>query len=74
MMFKANVIVFAVTAVLGATSVRATPVDYRQIVPSDWKLLPPEPASSERRFVSPSGDAWLSLYAQPAGIESVGLR
>ena len=70
-MFKATIIIFAVTAVLGATSALATPVDFRQIVPGDWKLLPPDPASSERRFVSPSGDAWLSLYAQPARIESV---
>lgn len=70
-MFKTNVIVFAVIAILGTTSVRATPVDFRQIVPSDWKLLPPEPASSERRFVSPSGDAWLSLYAEPTRIDSI---
>jgi hypothetical protein len=59
-MFKATIIIFAVTAALGATPALATPVDFRQIVPGDWKLLPPDPASSERRFVSPSGDAWLS--------------
>jgi hypothetical protein len=39
--------------------------DYRTIVPPDWKLLSEEAVSHERRFVSPSGDAWLSLYAAP---------
>jgi hypothetical protein len=39
--------------------------DYHAIVPPDWKLLSEDPQSHERRFVSPSGDAWLSLFARP---------
>lgn len=39
--------------------------DYLAIVPPDWKLLSEDTTSHERRFVSPSGDAWLSLYARP---------
>ena len=42
------------------------PSDYHTIVPSDWKLLSEDPTSHERRFVSPTGDAWLALYAEPA--------
>jgi hypothetical protein len=45
--------------------------DYHLIVPSDWKLLPEDPTSHERRFVSPSGDAWLALSAQPADREPI---
>jgi hypothetical protein len=45
--------------------------DYHSIVPSDWKLLPEDASSHERRFVSPSGDAWLALYAQPADREPI---
>jgi hypothetical protein len=63
-------IVFAAILVVMATSAEATrmyePQDYRSIVPTDWRLLPPDPGSHERRFVSPLGDAWLSLYAEPA--------
>ena len=39
--------------------------DYLAIVPPDWKLLSEDAISHERRFVSPSGDAWPSLYASP---------
>ena len=39
--------------------------DYLSIVPRDWTLLPETPERHERRFVSPSGDAWLALYARP---------
>jgi hypothetical protein len=44
-------------------------LDYSSIVPADWTLLPEDPSSHERRFVSPSGDAWLALYAEPADRE-----
>jgi len=47
------------------------PQDYRSIVPTDWRLLPPDPGSHERRFVSPLGDAWLSLYAEPVDREPI---
>jgi hypothetical protein len=39
--------------------------DYLSIVPRDWTLLPETPERHERRFFSPSGDAWLALYARP---------
>jgi hypothetical protein len=45
--------------------------DFRSIVPDGWRLLPPAQGTNERRFVSPSGDAWLSLYADPARGQSV---
>jgi len=48
--------------------------DFRSIVPRDWKLLPGEGKWHERRFVSASGNAWLSLYATPAAGESVRAR
>jgi hypothetical protein len=38
---------------------------YLAIVPPDWKVLSEDTINHERRFVSPSGDAWLSLYARP---------
>ena len=66
---------FAATLVVMATSAEATrmyePQDYRSIVPTDWRLLPPDPGSHERRFVSPLGDAWLSLYAEPVDREPI---
>jgi hypothetical protein len=45
--------------------------DYLAIVPPDWKLLSEDATNHERRFVSPSGDAWLSLYASPPD-DSIG--
>ena len=45
--------------------------DYHSIVPSDWTLLREDPTSHERRFISPSGDAWLALYAEPADREPI---
>ena len=46
-------------------------LDYHSIVPADWALLPEDPTSHERRFISPSGDAWLALYAEPADREPI---
>jgi hypothetical protein len=45
--------------------------DFRSIVPADWRLLPPDPNRRERRFVSPTGDAWLALSATPAENQSI---
>jgi Ni/Co efflux regulator RcnB len=36
------------------------------LIPSDWRLQPPDPDWKGNRFVSPSGDAWLAFYARPA--------
>jgi hypothetical protein len=38
-------------------------IPFRSIVPNSWKLLPRDPHSPGRRFVSPSGDAWLRYFA-----------
>jgi hypothetical protein len=45
--------------------------DFRAIVPADWKLSPPDPIRRDRRFVSPTGDAWLALSGRPAEGEAV---
>jgi len=44
--------------------------DYLSIVPRDWTLSPENPETHERRFVSPSGDAWMSLYANHAALRT----
>ncbi len=38
--------------------------------PPDWQLQPADPNWQGRRYVSPTGDAWLALYASPADRES----
>jgi hypothetical protein len=38
--------------------------------PADWQLQPPDPNWKGRRYVSPTGDAWLALYASPTNQES----
>jgi serine/threonine-protein kinase len=43
--------------------------NYLSIIPRDWTMSRPRP--TERRFTSPDGTAWVSLYAAPAGRESV---
>jgi hypothetical protein len=40
-------------------------VPFRAIVPNDWTLLPRAPDSFGRRFISPSGNAWLWYFAVP---------
>jgi hypothetical protein len=49
---------------------RELDVPFRSIVPSSWTLLPPVPDSYGRRFVSPSGDAWLWYFAVPVNREA----
>jgi hypothetical protein len=40
--------------------------DFRRIAPPDWTLSPyGRDRDNGRRFVSPQGNAWLSLYATP---------
>jgi hypothetical protein len=43
--------------------------DYRSIIPPDWRMS--EQRHGDRRFISPDGKAWLSLYATPADRGSV---
>jgi hypothetical protein len=64
----------AVMMILAVSAQAKTPDkswDYHSIVPTDWTLLPEDPTSHERRFISPSGDAWLALYAEPADREPI---
>jgi hypothetical protein len=64
----------AVLVVLAVCAQAKTPekaLDYHSIVPADWTLLPEDPTSHQRRFISPSGDAWLALYAEPADREPI---
>jgi hypothetical protein len=65
-LFAASLLGIALCAGVHSATARqpAGGPDYLAIVPPDWKLLS-EDANHERRFVSPSGDAWLSLYARP---------
>ena len=59
------------SATFAANAKQPTGSSYFSIVPSNWHLLPEDEESHERRFMSPSGDAWLSLYAEPPGSESI---
>jgi hypothetical protein len=36
------------------------------LAPPGWQLQPPDPQWNGKRFVSPTGDAWLALYPAPA--------
>ena len=49
---------------------READIPFQSIVPNSWTLLPPEPHSLGRRFVSPTGNAWLWFFAVPANREA----
>jgi len=51
------------TYVIPAAYAREADIPFRSVVPNSWKLLPRDPHSPGRRFVSPSGDAWLRYFA-----------
>src|SRR5215510_1482660 len=40
------------------------------LIPRDWQLEPADDSWQGRRFVSPTGTAWLALYARSAADES----
>lgn len=40
------------------------------IVPPDWRLHPPDPNWRGKRFASPDGDAWLTVYNAPADVST----
>ena len=67
--------VLAIISLAVATSppanAREADIPFRSIVPNGWTLLPPEPQSQGRRFVSPTGDAWHWFFAVPAHREAV---
>ena len=54
---------FANTATVTPSRLVGSRIIYRSF--HDWTLLPDNPETHERRFVSPSGDTWLALYARP---------
>jgi hypothetical protein len=60
----------ATTYTSPAATARETDIPFRSIVPNSWTLLPSEPQSYGRRFVSPAGDAWLWFFAVPANREA----
>jgi hypothetical protein len=45
---------------------RSAPIPLATIVPPGWQLQPPEPNSQSKRFKSPDGAAWLSIYKTSA--------
>jgi hypothetical protein len=63
--------VLVVLAVCAQAKTPEKALDYHSIVPSDWTLLLEDPTYHERRFISPSGDAWLALYAESADREPI---
>ena len=60
----------ATTYTSPAANAREADIPFRSIVPNSWTLLPSEPQSYGRRFVSPAGDAWLWFFAVPANREA----
>jgi hypothetical protein len=53
-----------------AANAREADIPFRSLVPNSWTLLPPDPQSYGRRFVSPTGDAWLWFFAVPVNREA----
>jgi hypothetical protein len=53
-----------------AANAREADIPFRSLVPNSWTLLPPDPQSYGRRFVSPTGDAWLWFFAVPVNHEA----
>ena len=53
-----------------AATAREADIPFRALVPNSWTLLPPDPQSYGRRFVSPTGDAWLWFFAVPVSREA----
>ena len=63
-------VIVAATYVVSTASARESDVPFQSIVPSNWTLAPPAPQSYGRRFVSPTGDAWLWFFAVPVNREA----
>ena len=42
-----------------------------RLIPRNWQLEPPDPNWKGRRYVSPDGSAWVALYTNQTGQESV---
>ena len=67
-----------VMAASAHTAATATRDDFRSIIPSDWKEVPPSRASNERSFISPDGNSKIVFYAKlatlPVAAQLRGLR
>ena len=53
----------------GSRAERKARADAAALIPPDWQLQPPDPAWQGRRYVSPSGAAWLAIYSRAADSE-----
>jgi hypothetical protein len=42
-----------------------------QLLPRDWKLQPPDSNWTGKRFISPDGSAWFSIYSTPVAPDQV---
>lgn len=60
----------AASAYSSGAGARESDVPFRSMVPDAWTLLPRAPDSLGRRFVSPTGDAWLWFFAVPVSREA----
>ena len=60
----------AVSYASPAANAREAYIPFRSLVPNSWTLLPPDSQSYGRRFVSPTGDAWLWFFAVPVSREA----
>lgn len=63
--YQAIGFLLASLVVAGAASAQPRGGNLLSIIPRNWSLAS-NPHSNDRRFVSPDGKAWLSIYATPA--------
>ena len=60
---------FILALACSVADARELDVPFRAIVPNSWTLLPRAADSPGRRFISPSGDAWLWYFAVPVSAQ-----
>lgn len=69
-MLKPILLCCVVGMLIAAANARAQPLSTRSgfhdIIPQNWKMVPPPHGSNEKRFISPRGDAWIVFKARPA--------
>ena len=57
--------------IVGMAPPGATPRAYGQLVPSSWRMEPPDPNWRGKRFMSPDGSAWFATYTSPVDPEPI---
>ena len=62
--------VVSLAVAVSAANAREADIPFRSLVPNSWTLLRSDPQSYGRRFVSPTGDAWLWFFAVPVSREA----